>query len=235
MSSPRQGSGAGLYVTIQDLRDEGIPETELGDDRALILLEGWQQWIERKTEQWFIPKDLEMYLDGNGSRVLWLPVPIISVTSLYANDDFDTAVDSDSYVVYNRYFPDDRRNPRIKLKRSTGNIYTSITTGKFVAGDQNQMIDGRFGFIEEDGTVPYAIRRAIMLLVNMTKEEMGDEEISALDRGRVIEEVTDRHRIKYADIWNSIRSWNSIGITEVDQAIKLYRRVINVRKARSFV
>ena len=101
LSFPIQGTDSGLIVSLQDIRDEGIEETDLSNERALFLLQGWQDWFEYRTGSFFTEKSMELLLDGDGSRVLWLNIPIISIDELYINDDFDNPVDSSFYVVYN--------------------------------------------------------------------------------------------------------------------------------------
>lgn len=240
LSDPIQGSDLSLIVSIQDIRDEGITSSDLSDDRTLMLSRGWQDWFEKKCGQWFTAKTMELLMDGNGCRVLWLPVPIISLTALYMNDDFVNVVDPTYYVVYNRYFPeDDRRNPRIKMKRSTEEFFFSVTSGDpqrgFAVGDQNQKLVGSFGYVEEDGFPPFAVKRAILILIRMAAEQMGDSEIDILRAGRLVEEVTDRHRVKFSDLYDTLGKWGATGITEVDDALAMYRRPAFIDMARSFV
>jgi hypothetical protein len=234
LSAAIQGSDSGLIISIQDIRDEDIPEDELDDARTLMLSEGWQAWMERMTGRWFSPKSMTMDLDGDGSRVMNFDVPIISVDNLYINDDFDNAVSADDYVVYNRTYPDDRRNPRIKMKRSSsGSIYTSISDRKFLVGDQNHRIEGSFGYVEEDGSAPFLIQRAIITLILATAELKGDADIDQLAIGRKTEEVTDRHRVRYSDLYDELMAWQPTGFTEVDEAIRLYRKPAYIGMARS--
>ena len=233
MSSPIQGSDPGLYVNIIDIRNEGIDEFELSDARAISLSAGWQQWFNHRTGQFFIPRELDFKIDGDGSRVLWLPFPVIELTALYINES-TTALDPTSYTVYNRYFPqDDRKNPRIKLKGQTSSIY-GYSGNLFSVGDQNQRLVGTFGYVEEDGSTPHLVKREILTLINATKENMGDGEIDVLKSGRIIEEVTDRHRVRYADLWDKLKSWQPTGLTEVDEALRIYRRPVHVGAPRSF-
>lgn len=235
-STAFQGIYAGLYVTLDDIRDEGFDVDTVSDDRAIFLSKGWQDWIEHKTGQWFYPRELTMYFDGSDARSLWLNIPIITLTSLYMNDDFNNVVDESVYAVYNRYYPeDDRKNPRIKVKTSlASDIFTgSYNTNKFLTGDQNQKLIGTFGYVEEDMSVPFAIKRAIMVLISISVENLSDGDIDVMAVGRKIEEVTDRHRVKFADLWDRLGVWNPTGITEVDQALAMYRKVAYVGMARS--
>jgi hypothetical protein len=237
LSGAIQGIDAGLYCTIQDLRDEGITENELSDDRALVLLWGWQLWFEDNTGLFFTPKEAEVLLDGDGSRMLLLPVPIIECTALYANDDFVNAVDSSQYVVYDKRGPvqDDRRNPHIMFKRSTGTSIYSISggSGVFLIGDRNQRVDGTFGYVEYDGSTPPVVKQAIKILTTLSKELLPDGEIDQLIVGRKIEEVTDRHRIEYSDLFNRLKTWGPTGITMVDAALRKYRRPMRIGAPRT--
>lgn len=224
-----------MYVELTDIRNENITEDELDDDRAEALSQGWQQWFERKTGLWFEPRTMTLLFDGDGSRILHFNFPIITVTSLYINDDFDNVVDTDDYVVYNRYFPeDDRKNPRIKLKHSTDTSFPFVSTngGYFLKGDQNQKVIGTFGFVEEDGTVPFAVFRAILTLVVLSASYMADGDIDILRSGLVTEEVTDRHRVRYDSLYKEIGAWNPTGIADVDDAIRSYRRPMKIRSPR---
>lgn len=222
------------YITLADVRAEGIDIDELSDARAAFLIEGWSRWIDRKTNNFFYERSLTLLLDGNGSRVMWLPFPIIELTELYINDDFVNVVSADDYIVYNRVVPDDRLNPRVKMKRSEGSIFSSITNRRFIVGDQNQKFVGKFGYIEDDDLPPFMIQRAIMALVVITKELKSDSEIDQFAGGKRIEEVTDRHRVRFANLWSDIMVWKPTGITEVDEAIAAYRRPAYIDMARSF-
>ena len=215
---------AAIYCTIQDIRDEGITVAELSDARCLQLIEMWQDFIDNATGQFFNIRSDDINLDGDGSRMLLLPVPIVTCTGLYINDDFTTAIDTDQYVVYNSRGPiiDDRKNPHIMLKYQNYSVYTR-TSGIFAIGDRNQRVVGDFGYVESDDSTPSLITRAVIVLVIATKELLGDDEIDQLKFGKVVEEVTDRHRIKYADLWYRIQAWNPTGLTDVDMALRMYK------------
>lgn len=235
LSSAKQGSDPGLYVTLQDIRDEGYDDDDISDDRALVLSYGWQNWIEHMTGQWFSPKELTFDIDGNGSRVLWLNVPIISLTSLYINDDFTNELDSSYYTVYNRIRPeDDRKNPRIKLKRQSSSIFSSGSNRVFQTGDLNQRLIGTFGYVEEDGSTPFIVKRAILTLIALTMDLKSDSEIDELSSGRRIEEVTDRHRVRFANLYNEIQAWKPTGLTDVDNVLQSMRKPAFVGSPRSF-
>lgn len=214
------------YCTIQDIRDEGITEDDLSDARATILIDGWSTWIDKRTGQFFEIRTGSMDFDGNGSRTLFLPVPIVECTALYINDDFTNAVETSRYTVYDRRGPlqDDRRNPKISLKQSLDyDIFANVFPSIFLNGDLNQRVTGDWGYVEADDSTPVAIQRATVILVIATSELIGDDGIDQLKIGRIIEEVTDRHRIEYSDLYDKIGVWMPTGITEVDMALSMYK------------
>lgn len=221
-------------VIVQDIRDEGLTVDDITDARIDILSAGWQQWLETRCGMWFSSKTLDMLLDGSGGRTLFLPIPIIDLTALYINEN-TTALDSSYYTVYNRYEPfDDRKNPRIKLKRSNStDIFVGYSSSVFATGDLNQRLVGDFGYVESDGSAPYLIKRAITILIIATAELLGDSQIDQLKIGKAIEEVTDRHRVRYSDLWDELQSSMATGLTEVDEALRIYKRPIQIGMARS--
>ena len=241
----------GDYITVEDLRDEDISTSELSDDRAELLITYWSKWIDLMTGQFFDAREDTIYLDGDGSRLLQLPVPIIECDALYMNDNFTTAIDSSYYALYNSRGPvqDDRQNPRIKLKMGGTSIFTASSSGLFEIGDRNQKVVGTFGFVEsgmlhidgeepgDPGTdvyiTPDPVKKAVKILVNITKDYMSDDDIEQLKVGRLVEEVTDRHRATYSDTYDRLSAWNPTGITEVDLVIRQYRRPLIVTAPRT--
>lgn len=222
------------YVSLSDIRDEGIESSELSDDRAEFLRDGWEDFIEKKTGNWFESRELTLLLDGDGSSVLFLMFPIISIEELYINDNFDTPISSDNYVVYNRDYPNDRGNPKIKLKKTTSSsLFDRSSSGSiFQVGDQNQKVIGNFGYVEPDGSVPFNIIRAILVLITLSAELMADGDVDVLRRGLITEELTDRHRIRFANLYKDLGKWSPTGIAEVDQAIMMYSRPMKIRSPR---
>src|SRR4029077_10235950 len=76
-------------------------------------------------------------------------------------------IPSTFYTVYNANdgTRDDRRNPMIKFSSAGLGIYDTPDfryAMRFVIGTNNQRIDGKFGFVEPDGTTPKLIRRAVL-------------------------------------------------------------------------
>jgi hypothetical protein len=238
------GSTTDTYITVQDVRDEGVPEEVDGgpsDAKVLSYIETWQAFIDRATRQWFVPKATIMSINGNESNLLQFSVPIISIDYVKLNDDSDE-LDTDLYRVYNGIVnPDDRRNPRIKLVASTNRDIYTRPYGRllFRKGEQNQEIKGVWGYVEEDGTTPKLIQRALTkLVIEKLMTPIYESTPSTLAPmppllGPLLEERTDGHEMKYGYAGGAIkpRAPGLIGITqdqEILDIIRLYKGPIGI-------
>ena len=239
------GRCTNTYVNVQQIRDEGFDSSEISDERAFLLIQQWQDFIERRTRQWFNPRPLTLKLDGRDGSILPLTVPIIGVESLTINRT-TTILLQEGYDVYagvGDSYPDVRRNPRVILRtaasvhqipdqRSSTEFFSRPVTDEigsqflFLRGRRNQVLKGVFGFVEPDFLAPAAIQRALLKLIVSKRHEVGsDEDFQSTLTGRVIEEETDRHRIKYASAISGQRG-GTIGITgdpEIEELLALYR------------
>lgn len=233
------------YITVQDVRDAGIPtEINGGPSDAVVTAQIaiWQEFLDRACRQWFSSKTLTFNVDGNDSRVLFFGVPIISIDYIKLNDSTEN-LSTDYYRVYNdKTLPEDRRNPRIKLIETTNrDIYRGIGMNeqslRFRRGVQNQEIKGDFGYIEEGGTVPLLIQRALLKLVveKLTNPIVPGSNPAGMPppppiMAGVVEEWTDGHKLKYSETLLPRRSGIS-GITqdqEILDIIKLYKAPIGI-------
>lgn len=170
----------GDYVTVQQLRDEGITVAIAANARVLDAIRTWQEILDRACRQWFESRALTLLVDGSDSDTLFFGIPIISIEHLKLNGA-TAALDTDLYKVYSsRSYPDDRHNPKIKLIGDQArDIYTaSLGVGrlKFLLGRQNQEIKGAFGYIEDDVAAHGAIQF-------VTKAELIDGQTFVLDDG----------------------------------------------------
>lgn len=226
----------GSYATVADARKEGVP-TSITDDVIQPKLDRWSRFIDDATRQWFESRALTLDLDGNDSRVLFLPVPIIKLDSLYMNSDFTNVVDPKLYAAYSRKDAarDDRRNPMIKLAGAGLGVFDAPDFRRgsmFVKGEQNQRLVGTFGFIEEDGTTPVLIKRAVLKLTIKELQGSGNGQLwnqvgnGPSTQGTVTSETTDGHSITYNAFQYTPMKPGLNGITndaEVDNIIMLYR------------
>ncbi len=192
---------ATMYCTVQDVRDEGIGDPPT-DARLTQLITEASEYIDLVTRIWFDARTMTLKLDGNGRRTIPLDIAIIDVTEVRVNTD---VIDSTLYVVYNRYRPDDRRNPRLKYKRYTSrpSIFTGISyAGSWYVGEQNVEIDGTFGYVDTDPDgsnqrTPELIKNVCVKLVIRTIPLLGDTDslLSSLisSPGMLRSETTDSH------------------------------------------
>lgn len=244
LSAAIQGSEDPLYIDVDDLRDEGltIAAGSADEARALKRIRTWQQFIENETGLFFIPRQLTLELDGRGTNLLQLAIPIISVSALYVNDDFDTALDAEYYEAYTgrggEDGRDDRRNPRIKLITAETSIFAGTgplgkTNAIFEIGEKNQRVEGSFGFVEPGGCTPEPIKYALTKLVIRTYQPLGTSGAGGAPGGPMIEEETDRHRRKWADPFTGNKTFSTTGDPEVDRILAKYRRPMIVKGPRT--
>lgn len=237
------GSSADTYIDVQDIRDAGLEVADFPDDVVLSSIELWQALLERACRQWFVPKTMVLSVDGTDSDALHFGVPIIAVDYIKLNRDTNE-LDEELYKVYNSTtYPDDRRNPRIKLVSPSEykDIYTApVRYGRlwFRKGRQNQEIKGTFGFVEADMSTPKLIKRALLKLVieKLTKPVYVPSSSSAPVPpppiiGNILEETTDGHKIKFGVAGAEVgkRSPYMVGITddqEIIEIIKMYKAPI---------
>lgn len=240
------GSTVDTYITVQDVRDAGLTDTTAYPDAAVqSSIELWQTILDRACRQWFVPKTLMLGIDGTDSDTIHFGVPVISIEYIKLNNS-ETELDTGLYKVYNRItYPDDRRNPRVKLIRSNEHrdIFTAPIMGgdlRFRKGRQNNEIKGVFGYVEEDMSVPKPIQRALLKLVieKLTKPVYVEDPGSSPTPpppiiGTIMEEWTDGHKRKYAQSGAEVskRSPFMTGITddqEVIEIIKMFRAPIGM-------
>lgn len=223
--------GTPLYTSVAEVRAEGVPVT-VTDARILSTLDVWQQFIDRVTRQWFYQREMTLTLDGTGTTLLQLPVPVISLTSMFLNGS-DAAADATTYEVYTA-----RRNPRVKLLTSEGSIFegTGEVNGyllRFEVGERNQTLVGTFGCVDEAGLTPAPISHALRKLAIRSLTQLYASGGAAGAVGPVIEEETDRHRKRWGDGAATSGAWSTTGDFEVDQILASYRAPISVRAPRT--
>ena len=238
LSTPLKGDLCGNYVSVQDLREDGFPASTMSDMRAFALIQLWEDFVDQNTGQWFCPRPVTLELDGTNSALLQLPVPTIRVDAVYINGSTQ-ALQASQYVVYNRYFPDDRMNPRIKIKSAAaseaenfyaaaggdlyGTLYSTLYGLVFKRGERNQRLVGIFGYVEQDGTPPSLIKYAVRKLVALNAQPLALGGATSL-AGPLAEEVTDRHKMRYSE--KMLPTATLTGDPEVDRILARYRRAV---------
>lgn len=202
------------YASVQDLRDEGVTITQLSDERAATLLQRASSHIDAVTGQWFEPRTKTLRFDGTGAELLWLAVPLISLTSCSLAGD--PLVPGD-VVIYGAPGTEERRNP--KLARVLKNVWTE--------GPQNVEIVGSWGFVEADLSTPWEIREACLRLVIRAIPLLSAESTATMD---VKKETTDGHSYERFDRTSSTAgAWRFGGLTgdpAIDTVLARFRRPI---------
>lgn len=196
---------------IDELRRRGLDDEALFPTADILEAEErvWE-FIELFCNQFFEEREFVLTLDGNGLEMLLLPIPCVELTSVTIDDTVQTLTD---FILYNRTFPDDRKNPKIKYENNT-----------FEAGSLNVELAGTFGYVESDGNPPPPLVDAAMkILVHIALLPLtGDGGYDVpLDKHRLIQETTDKYLYKLSA--NPPMN-GATGIPEIDKILFMYRR-----------
>ena len=196
------------YCTIEDIRGEGVSESDYSDEQLERLIAVSCEFIDHVTGQWFEPREKVIRLDGRGGKNLVLPVFLYGVDNVRIDHE-----DVDDYVLYNRM--EDRAYP--KIFRCAG----------WPKGKLNVEVSGQWGYVEEDGTTPSDIKRAAMKLALYNFPALSDAEAQEAKglRGLLVSETTDGHSYELSNEAVSNLSSDVItGDAEIDQILRMYMR-----------
>ena len=196
------------YCTIDDLRGECVSEEDYSDAQLEGLIAASCEFIDRITGQWFELREKTIRLDGRGGKNLVLPVFLFEALSVKVDGQ-----EIDDYILYNRM--EDRPYP--KIFRAFG----------WPVGKLNVEVCGQWGFVEEDGSTPQAIKRAAMKLALYHFPALSDSDAQSENaiRGLLTSETTDGHSYELSDAAVSALASGAItGDTEIDETLKRYMR-----------
>lgn len=121
------GINGPVYCSLSDMRAEGLTTTDASDLHLIKVIDRVSRQIEVFTGRWFEAEYREIYHDGQGNKALHFEDPVAAIEDVFIRDDA-TAIDHDSYKVFNRALyglrqPDDRDDPRIEF--TSGIAYIS--------------------------------------------------------------------------------------------------------------
>ena len=192
------------YCTVDDLRAEGVSEEDYTNEQLEKLIAASCDFIDRITCQWFDLREKVIRLDGRGGKNLVLPVFLYEAFSVRTDGK-----EIDDYVLYNRM--DDRAYP--KIFRCSG----------WPVGRQNIEVAGQFGYVDEGGTTPPAIKRVAMKLALYNFPSLSDSEAQEDNavRGLLLSETTDGHSYTLSE---SALAESITGDAEIDGILKSYMR-----------
>lgn len=170
---------------------------------AIIALS--MAFVDRITRQWFNARALSVKIEGTNSDLMLLGVPILTLTSVVFNEEqtFSTTDEINNYFLYPnaRGYPDDRKNPKIKLRRDVRNVFLDTGRGQIFRRGRMQVFAGTFGYLEEDGTTPLLIQRATLkyAVIKYIDPPGTSAADSSVEKGPMKREKTDLHEIEYFD------------------------------------
>lgn len=202
--------GGPFYCLLSDMRAEGMTTQQASDARLMLTIARASRLIERWTNWHFEPRYMTLKMDGRGSSLLQLELPVVGIEQLVFQTSplfpSGLAVEPDFYRIYNRHLRDgmlnydDRQNPKIELFTASEDLagVRPFTFSRliFPRGQHNVTIKGVFGYTEPDGTpmgrTPDMLRRVCQLLVirDFRKLTDWDEREDRLKRFRLISEST---------------------------------------------
>lgn len=152
------------YITLQDIRDEGVAVAEASDARVNAAIAEVSRRAETICGTWFEARTKTLTLDGNGRNRIMLPQPCITLTSATL-DEGALTLTTDVYL------------------RGDDNIYgifedLARKLGVFSKGEANLVVVGSFGTVDNSSGTPAtpadikrALRRWTILLLALQSDE----------------------------------------------------------------
>jgi hypothetical protein len=229
------GPGNDLYVSLQDLYNDGLPQDKYTPDflEAKILLV--QDYIERVTGTYFRSRDETYKLDGSGTQLLKLPYPPLEITEVAFDSGFDNwqTMPTSWFEFYTDF--EDRDYPRAMINQDyTNSVFGSVWMGHFPPGTRNIRITGKWGWVDRDGLTPGPIKDiTIKILKKYLGKNLKSTPQVGLGRAGVISQTTDGHSYT---IDKSMAFGTLTGYPEIDSVLVYYTKgpsstIINRRSA----
>lgn len=225
----------GNYVTVAEVRAEGVPAT-ISDDIISLRIKKWEAIIERLTGQvYYVISPGELEFEGNNSDILHFNLPLIAVTSLRVNNDTD-AMSADEYRVFNGRRPpqDDRQNPKIMLTGLRSNSLYTKHHGMFQQG-MSQYVTATWGYVDDDPDNPGSfitpppiqdcVKQMVTLELNGYYESGGG--VAMIPTTPLRRERTDAHEVEYQLVRDARVTWSMLP-KHIADTLALYRGPIQV-------
>ena len=175
-------------ISLEELRTRGFLEEDFEDGELRAVETIVWETITLFTNRIFENQQLTLNLDGYGIKEQFLPIEIISITSV-SESSLGALVEGTDFVTYNRIVPDDRGNSKLVL-----------LSGTWPKGSQNVTIVGRFGYIDPKSEAEHpplplievAMRMMPIFFENILEDGERDIDLANNKRG-IQKEVTDRY------------------------------------------
>ncbi|MBT8348264.1 MAG: hypothetical protein HKP62_02310 [Sulfurovum sp.] len=178
-----------LRFNLAELRRRGYDEDTFSDEQLVRAMDLVFEIIYLFTNRDFDIHETSLELDGDGTSELYIPIPIIEITSVTIEDYGE--VDSDDYVVYNRAIPDDRECPMVVLK-----------SGNFPKGNQNVSVEGTYGYVNGNMPPSPLLEVSYRILSKVFEPLLDDADVdidTPLDPDEIMSQTTDRWTYKKFD------------------------------------
>jgi hypothetical protein len=204
------------YTTLEAVRAQGYTDPPYGDDEINEAIEIACDGIDRITGQFFESREETRTYDGNGTRLLVLDVPLLSLTTIEIQHRVGvwTPYDERYFALYAHY--SQRDYPKIEIRHDA---LFGLQPAYFPKGPQNIRINGTWGYLDRNDETPSPIRRAALELATTYLGTLASGEPQ--ESGRVvIEEETDDHRVKFSDV---LSGGKLTGIPSVDRVLTRFR------------
>lgn len=214
------------YVTVSDLRSEGVPSDPYSDEEVQAAIDFASEYIERITLKYFEARTETRTFDGNGSETLPLDMPIVTLTKVEWQQFGNSPLVEQpltEFKAYNRV-PTDQYYPKIAIFRSNSWDIESRYFGVFPRGTLNIAVTGSWGWLEKqaDGTLvtPKQIKKIVKILAVAWLDQIGGGGLlSVLRSYGITEEKTDRHSYKLSE---AMSGGSLTGIPIVDMVLRRY-------------
>jgi hypothetical protein len=227
----------GNYVTVDDIRAEGVDAGAFPDTLVNRRITKWEAIAETLTRNIFrVIEPGELTFDGNNTHRLHFNLALVEVTSLKVNGD-SSALPADQYRAFTgKQKPkDDRGNPKIEL------IGAGIPSGQSVPSPWSsgaslfkkgldQKITGKWGFVDPDPATPGAfitpppVKESIIALVISDLKGYFEQYYEGTVKpsgAPVNRERTDDHEIQWAAMTASV-TWSMIP-NDIRDTLLMYR------------
>lgn len=227
----------GNYVTVDDIRAEGVDAGDFPDALVNRRIAKWEDIAERLTRNVFRVLDPgELIFDGNNQHRLHFNLALVEVTELKINGD-DTALPTDEYRAFvGKQKPqDDRGNPKIELLGAgipSGQAVPSPWSGggSIFKRGLDQKITAKWGHVDPDPVTPGsyitppAVKESIIALVIHDLRGYFEQYYQGVNKpmgAPVNRERTDDHEVQWAAM-TMRQTWHMIP-NDIRDTLLMYR------------
>jgi hypothetical protein len=251
MSDPIRGDFTG-YVTIDEVRAEGLTATVADDGRVALAIEKSSALIDRITGMWFEPRTRSFRLDCKRGDRIPFEIPIIAITALTVEGGvIDLTIADGEVFIYNRHLtqglmsPDDRQDPHISKQGgdTQDDLGFYAYQRRFESGFGQIEVTGVFGWTElgrhetpgetvadsqvplSYGETPALIKQACLRLVlKYAYPLVGGEGEDIAMRRRLTGESTRDQSYSLAAPSAADSAYGMTGDVEVDRILSMFQK-----------